>query len=241
MSCGFFCYWIFVNSFSHAFRFLDNRNPYFAIGCAIPDWLGAVDRRCRVRKKGATPKLNDPDPLVANLAAGIIQHIEDDRWFHGSRAFSELNLVFAVELRELLKDEPGFRPMFLGHIIIELLLDGYLHQSFPGKLDLFYEMVEKSDPAAIEAAVCSMATKPTDKLSQYFPIFLRERYLFDYVDDDRLIYRINHVLRCVKLSAAGDELSQWVPLCRSRVYERALELLEPLELENTGLQKNPVE
>ena len=230
MNHQLFFYWIFVNSFSHAFRFLD-RHPYFAIGCALPDWLGAVDRRCRVRRNGATPKLVSSDPLVANLAGGIIQHIDDDRWFHGCQAFAELNMVFALELRELLKGEPGFRPSFLGHIIIELLLDGYLHTNFPGRLETFYEIVRKSDPVTIEQAVCEMATKPTDKLARYFDIFLREKYLFDYVDDERLIYRINFVMKRVKLKTVGREVIDWVPSCRRRVYERANEMLEPFDLE----------
>ena len=191
-----------MNSFSHAFRFLDG-HPYFAIGCALPDWLGAVDRRCRVRKNGAQPKLVDKDPIVSNIAAGIIQHIDDDRWFHADQAFVELNLAFAVELRELLKDEPGFRPGFLGHIIIELILDGYLHQAYPGHLESFYEIVRNSKPAAIQDAVCQMATRPTDKLAPYFEIFLREKYLFDYVDDERLIYRINYVLKARQTQGGG--------------------------------------
>ena len=226
-----------MNSFAHAFRFLNTRDPYFAIGCAIPDWLGAVDRRCRVRKNGATPKLSDANSIVANLAAGIIQHIDDDRWFHGSRAFTELNMKFAVELRDVLQGEPGFRPRFLGHIIIELLLDGYLHETYPGKLELFYQLVENSDPFAIEAAVNSMATKPTDQLKQYVKLFLRERYLFDYIDDDRLMYRINHVLKRVKLKPVDlDVVMDWVPTCRQRVYERALELIEPFGLDATQNQ-----
>lgn len=229
MNLQLFFNWISVNSFSHAFRFLD-RHPCFSIGCALPDWLGAVDRRCRVRKNGATPKLADPDPAVSNLAAGIIQHIDDDRWFHGCKAFAELNMEFALELRDLLKGEPGFRPSFLGHIIIELLLDGYLHTNFPGRLDTFYEIVKRSDPDAIQRAVCEMATKPTDKLARYFDVFLREKYLFDYVDDERLIYRINYVMKRVKLKTVGSEVVDWVPSCRRRVYERANELLEPFEL-----------
>ena len=218
-------FWIYVNSFSHAFRFLDQQ-PYFAIGCALPDWLGAVDRRCRIRRNGASRQLENSDSLVAQLAGGVIQHIDDDRWFHSLATFTELNLKFAIELRDLLEGEPGFRPSFLGHIIIELILDGYLHESYPGRLELFYKMVEESDPVAVQNAVCLMATKPTEKLVRYFEIFLRERYLFDYTDDERLIYRINFVLKRVKLSPVGRDVLNWVPSCRRRVYEKAEELLE---------------
>lgn len=213
-----------MNSFAHALPFLD-RDDYFSIGCAIPDWLGAVDRRCRVRRNGAEKFVSDDDALVASLASGIIRHIEDDRWFHQSKRFTELSMQFAVELRELLVEEPGFRPGFVGHIIIELLLDGFLHQKHPGKMDRFYSIVESSDPQMIQNAINAMATRPTDKLEAYFPIFLRERYLYDYLDDQRLMMRMNHVLKRVKLNPIGEEIFAWIPGARKRVDESASELL----------------
>ena len=220
-----------MNSFCHALPFL-NKGIYFPIGCALPDWLGAVDRRCRVRKNGASKYLDSSDPVLSELAGGIIQHIDDDRWFHSTDRFSELSMQFAVELRELLTDEPGFRPGFLGHIIIELILDGFLHINNPGKLDQFYEMVANCDPPAIQTAVNRMATRPTDLLERYFAIFLRERYLYDYEDDARLMYRVNHVLKRVKLNPVGDEIMPWVATARVKVYESAPDLLEsyPAEL-----------
>lgn len=213
-----------MNSFSHALPFLD-RNDNFAIGCAIPDWLGAVDRRCRVRKNGAEKLLEDSDPLVVNIAGGIIQHIDDDKWFHAGAKFTDLSMVFAVELRDLLVGEAGFRPGFLGHIIIELLLDGFLHENYPGQLDRFYEMVRAADSNAIQDAVNLMATRPTTKLAEYFEVFNREKYLYDYNDDERLMYRVNYVLRRVKLNPVDDRVVNWVPSARKRVYDSVNELL----------------
>ena len=219
-----------MNSFAHALPFLD-RDDYFAIGCAIPDWLGAVDRRCRVRKNGATKHLDSDDPIVASLAAGIIQHIDDDRWFHQTEAFTRLSMEFAIELREILADEPGFRPGFLGHIIIELLLDGYLHERHPGKMDRFYEMIFRSEPQVIQNAVNVMATRPTVELAGYFPIFLKIKYLYDYIDDEKLLMRTNHVLKRVKLKAVDANVENWLPSARRRVYESASDLLEQFATE----------
>lgn len=213
-----------MNSFSHALPFLD-RNDQFAIGCALPDWLGAVDRRCRVRKNGAEKQIDHADPLVASIAGGIIQHIDDDRWFHGGAKFTELSMTFAVELREVLIGEAGFRPGFLGHIIIELILDAYLHENYPGTLDRFYEMVRAADPNTIQDAVNLLATRPTTKLADYFAVFNREKYLYDYNDDKRLMYRVNYVLRRVKLKPVDDRVVDWVPSARKRVYESVDDLL----------------
>ncbi len=213
-----------MNSFAHALPFL-TRDAFYCIGCAIPDWLGAVDRRCRVRKNGAADFLDSDDVQTRSLAAGIIQHIDDDRWFHQGEAFVSLSIEFSVELRELLVDDPGFRPGFMGHIIIELLLDAFLHENNPGKLDEFYRIVGTVDPISVENRVNAMATRPTEKLKDYFSVFLKVRYLFDYNDDRLLLDRTNNVLRRVKLKPVPDSLMEWVPGARERVYDSAAKLL----------------
>ena len=87
-----------MNYFAHAYPFLDD--PYFAAGTAIPDWLTVVDRGVRVRPRHAREFFGDADPRVAALARGIVQHIDDDARFHGSRAFVQTALELAALARE---------------------------------------------------------------------------------------------------------------------------------------------
>ena len=212
-----------MNCFSHALPFLDD--AYMAVGCCLPDWLGAADRRVRVREKAAATFANAPDGRVASLARGIIQHHQDDRWFHQTEAFVQLSMQLSVEARARLGDEPGFRPGLLGHIVIELMLDAYLHQTRAGKLAHYYEQVASTDAELVQATVNQIAPRTTEKLVRYFAIFLRERYLFDYAEDARLMYRMNRVLERVKLRPVYDELNEWLPSVRQRVYDRASSLL----------------
>ena len=130
-----------------------------------------------------------------------------------------------MELKDKLVGEAGFRPGFLGHIIVELLLDSFLHETNPGKLDQFYALISDCDPSEIQKAVNKMASRPTEKLEGFFTIFVNERYLFDYVDDDRLMYRINQVLRRVRLRPVSNIITDWVRSARSRVYDLAPDLL----------------
>ena len=87
----------FMNYFAHGHRFIDR--PYFLAGTALPDMLSAINRRVRIRRQVAQRFLNDCDPVVRDVAAGIACHHEDDAWFHGQRAFVELSSQFTVELR----------------------------------------------------------------------------------------------------------------------------------------------
>ena len=49
----------------------------------------------------------------------------------------------------------------------------------------------------------------------------------DYVDDQRVRYRINRVLKSVKLEELPESLLNWLPNARQRVYELAPVMLTP--------------
>src|SRR5688500_17142366 len=146
-----------MNYFAHGRRF--TAQPYFLAGTAVPDWLSVVDRRMRLPSKRARPVVDDPDPRRAALAGGVVQHHHDDRWFHQTRAFAELSLGFSAALRTWLSDDEGFRPSFLGHILVELLLDAELIRDEPEQLDRYYAALESLDVAFVAAAINSMATR----------------------------------------------------------------------------------
>src|SRR5690349_20063006 len=74
-----------LNYFAHAIRHLDR--PYFLAGLAAPDWLSVVDRKVRVRSRQLTPLLAELTDIDHEIAAGILQHLDDDHWFYGTAAF----------------------------------------------------------------------------------------------------------------------------------------------------------
>lgn len=212
-----------MNCFAHALPFLDD--AYFAVGSCLPDWLGACDRKCRLREKAALEFVRDEDPVMSAIAGGVVQHHEDDGWFHKGAAFNELILKFAVELRELFSNERSMRPSLIGHIIVEMFLDSYLNFQFPGKLDRFYKQVESVDPELVQQSINRFATRPTDKLVGAIGCFIRERFLYDYDTDEGTIYRINRVMNRVGLDEVPPAILEWTPDARRRVYQRAGQLL----------------
>ncbi len=88
-----------MNFLSHTIPYFDQ--PLLAVSCGVPDWLSVVDRRLRVRGKSARQFVDSDDGELSAVAQAVIQHIEDDRWFHGTRAFVETNMQLAIELRFL--------------------------------------------------------------------------------------------------------------------------------------------
>ena len=214
-----------MNYLAHGRRFVEQ--PYFLAGTAVPDWLNVVDRKGRVRAKRALPMIDDADPQVAAVAQGIAQHHHDDDWFHRTRAFAELSLQFTVHIRDQLPRDNGLRPGFLGHILVELLLDAVLIEEDSGLLDAYYDAVGQVDPHVVGRAVNRMSTKTTDDLPRFIQLFIRERFLYDYAEDAKLVYRLNQVLRRVKLAALPEDFQRLLPSARREVFDRKRELITP--------------
>lgn len=212
-----------MNYFAHGRRFL--ADPHFLVGTAVPDWLSVVNRRVRARQRLAMPFIDHADPAVAAVARGIVQHHRDDHWFHQTRAFAELNLRFTVAFREMLKPDPGFRPSFLGHILVELLLDAVLIEQSPEQLDAYYAALDSVSPEEIAAAVNRMVTVQTGMLSMFIPRFSAARFLYDYVEDDKLLFRLNNVMRRVRLAQLPRQVASFFPEARMLVRQRRDELL----------------
>src|SRR3954464_4507182 len=156
-----------MNYLAHGWQFSDE--PYVLAGTAAPDWLSVIDRKVRLRSQKAADFVDDPDPTLAAVARGVVQHHIDDAWFHATPAFNELSLAFAVEIRGRLPGDEGFRPSFLGHIIIELLLDRALAEDEPRRLDDYYAALAQLEPQVIEDAVSRLATQPANRLATLLP------------------------------------------------------------------------
>jgi hypothetical protein len=212
-----------MNYFAHGRAFIDD--PYFLAGTAVPDWLSVVDRRVRARSQRAATLTEDSDPQVAAVARGICQHHQDDAWFHETRAFGELSWRFAAAVRDALPPDDSLRPNFLGHVLVELLLDDTLIRQEPERLDRYYAAMESLDPRVVEAAVNRIALRPTDRLATFVSFFCRERFLWDYAEDGKLLFRLNQVMCRVQLPPVPDEFRDVLSAARGQVAERVEELL----------------
>lgn len=204
-----------VNYLAHAYRFLDR--PLFAAGTALPDWMNVVDRKNRARRLYAEPILLDGDSRMAEFAAGVIQHHDDDQWFHSQATFVQLSSRFAVELRELLEPGLGHQAAFVGHISVELLLDAALIDREPDLLTRYYAMLGGLDALLVQAAANKILKRPVDRLALLIPRFTQERFIADYIDDKAMQYRLAGVMRRVGLPPLPD-ITHWLSTARSQVY-----------------------
>ncbi len=212
-----------MNYLAHGRGHLDE--PYVLAGTAVPDWLNVVDRRVRARSSGAVQWVGCDDQRIADVARGVVQHHRDDDWFHRTRAFAELSWSFTRDVRDRLPDDDGLRPSFVGHILVEMLLDAVLIERQPPLLDRYYAALEEVDPQVVQTAVNRIAKRKTDQLAAMIDMFRQVRFLADYAEDERLFYRLGQVIKRVKLPALPDSVLAWLPRARDNVRSRYAELL----------------
>jgi hypothetical protein len=201
--------------------------PLLAACTAVPDWLSVVDRKIRARGKLAAQFLDSDDESLRLVAAGILQHIEDDRWFHGTQAFVETNMELAIQLRDLLPGDAGFRPTFVGHILIEMYLDAFWIRDQPDVGEDYYKMLQDVSHSEIQRCVNQITGKPTDQLTATIERFIEAQFLFDYLNNDTLLFRLNQVMNRVKLTPLPDSLLDWLPSAAKLVESRRERLLTP--------------
>jgi hypothetical protein len=223
-----------MNYFAHALPFLDE--PYFAAGTGVPDWLSVVDRRVRVRRKHAEPLAAEADEVTAAVARGVVQHLGDDARFHEGRGFVELSLGLTARFREVLGEPSGYRPPFLGHVLVEVLLDASLIAEEPARLEAYYRVLDGVDGARIEGAVNRMAARPTARLAEMISRFCQARILWDYLEDAKLLGRLNQVMRRVGFAQLPETFCEVLPEARRQVADRKAELLAgiPVAVRDAG-------
>lgn len=212
-----------MNYLSHAFRFLDE--PDFALGTQIPDFLNMVDRKVRARRKLAAAHVDSPDSFVAQVAAGVVQHHDDDHQFHGSLEFTRLNHELSTYLREQRPDQRGLRSWFVGHIAIEMLLDWAISQHQPDLLDRLYELFREIPPERFQQVIEQITGKSAPRVIKMHGVFLRERFLFDYQTDEGLLYRINRILERLGLEPYDETDDFLMAHARQQVDQKWRDLL----------------
>jgi len=212
-----------LNYFSHGIHYTDR--PYFLAGTAAPDWLSIADRRVRLRPRYVEPFVDRSEDPRAEFAAGVMQHMADDDRFHRSPGFLEVSGQLLVLFRRLLEPHDGFRPGFLAHIVTELLMDAVLIDRRPELLRAYYTAIDTVDPAQVQEFVNVMSRRQTERLAPVLPLFSREAFLWDYLESERLLYRLNQVMRRVKLQPLPAETTAVLEEARAIVESRIDELI----------------
>jgi len=160
--------------------------------------------------------------------AGIKQHLEDDNRFHNCEAFSRCLVAVLQEVRPFLNGV-GIPPVFLSHLLVEVLLDAQLVRTRQADVSRYYADLESVDPDWTEWATGEILGQSVSGLAHFIRLFCRERILFDYADNMSLLRRLNQVMRRLRLPNLSDSFQEAVEASRPIVTAHAEELLRALD------------
>lgn len=214
-----------MNYLAHGLASLDD--PYQTAGAAVPDWLGLTRPRLRCRSRHARPFIELPDATTAAIARGVARHHAEDDWFHQTPAFGDVSLELARRVRHATDDAETVRPGFLGHILLELLLDASLMTQDPACVDRYYAALAHVDAHVVARAVGEMTGADASPLASIIERFSSMRFLYDYLEDGLLVFRLNQVMHRVGLAALPTGFASMLPASRRLVSDRVDELLTP--------------
>ena len=86
-------------------------------------------------------------------------------------------------------------------------------------------MLNSVSAETIQRCVNTITGKPTDRLVETIERFIELRFLYDYLDPQKLLGRVNQVLRRVRLAPLPDSVADWLPEASNLVESRRQNLL----------------
>jgi len=170
--------------------------PYFALGCVLPDLWLRYSRVHRIR----WPALRAAAPTEARdvqLRAGLLNHVEVDQRFHALPLFHDWQRrVKGAVGRD---GQPPALVDFVAHAALELALDHRLLHADPALVARFYCLLETCDIDDVAARVGRLGRVRTDGLAEVIRAFFARRFLRHYrttaglADVIRIILRLAHI------------------------------------------------
>ncbi|MDJ0973292.1 MAG: hypothetical protein QNJ98_02370 [Planctomycetota bacterium] len=219
-----------MNYLAHARDHLDQ--PYAVAGTSLPDWLRVLGRRHRIDADALKRDVQgDSDSPEDRLRHGVVRHYVDDKWFHVAPAFAHVTGVITKRIRRAYPDPVGtprprhIRASFFAHVVMELLLDGWLIEQDPTSVDRYYKALDAVDEVRIERYASAVLGYTPERLTELIRGFRRYPFLRTYVDDHEVCRRLDQVARRVRLPALPEGFEDVVTWARDVVREHAEVLL----------------
>ncbi len=174
-----------MNFISH-FYCHQTDSPYHNFGLHFPDFLGIVNREYKL-----TQFLTDYQGNCEEFLIGIKNHIRADEIWHSHIYFKEKTEQIKKVLADFEMLEKPYRPFFMTHVMLEILLDRAIILNEQQVAINMYQSLEKCDLNFLKALFVD--EKSNDKFNRFFHEFLKNRYTLTYADNEMFIYALNRL------------------------------------------------
>lgn len=164
--------------------------PYYNLGTVLPDFMGMVHRQWKLKPETLHKARK---PLHKALASGMKAHLGMDDWFHKTRFFVDGRNVVKQTLINADIRYPPYRPGFLAHVMLELLLDRFIVLHYPGKVAQFYRELAKVEIPVVRNFFEEAGHPFDENFHDFLLRFVRQEYAFQYGEPIHLIKALNQI------------------------------------------------
>jgi hypothetical protein len=178
-----------MNLLSHYFFDNIQGNHYYNFGLILPDLLGIYNRKWKYSAKS----IPENDQHYTQINSGAIRHLQTDHEFHNSEWFeNKRQEVKSLLYRQNLNFSP-FRPFFISHILVELMLDRVILKKNIETADNFYADMDLINDNVIFNLLNKSNFVPAGEFVSFFNRFRQHRYVYAYADNEKFIFSLNRI------------------------------------------------
>lgn len=203
-----------MNFLSHAVVLGRGTPSLTYVGAALPDLWPHMSARPLPKLVLDRLRAGD-DPDGHSLAHGIAHHMQADAAFHRHPSFLERVNVTADRIEPYLA-QPKWGAL-VAHVLVEMLLDRWLIEGDGALVDRYYGRFEAGTRARA-AELASAEDAMRNELATMLERFVELRFLADYLDFERLVWRLSRALRRADHAIVADERLDGLAVEARRLY-----------------------
>jgi hypothetical protein len=211
-----------LNYLSHFYIDQKPGNHYYNVGLFLPDFA-----RNHVTSFSKSALFDKEEH--SQIHAGCMAHYAADKKFHSSDFFEHYNESFRNHLKAAPFSDSFQRRWFLAHILFEMMIDRLLVKHINGLCKNYYHSLDKIEPIVLGEFLQLNQAKNPDELLRNFNHFRNAKYIFQYIDNNTLVYSLSRVLQYVGVSVMSIEdklvLRQCIIELEESIFKNALQII----------------
>jgi len=184
-----------MNFLSHFYLDRQSSDSLFVSGTCTPDLMSIFSRAVRVKHQSLIIPIG-----TETFYQGVLRHYAADKAFHTCDFFLEESHAITLFLREHFTSNQVHRTFFIGHVLVELMIDKVLIAQDETLVSDFYAHLETVTAHKLAESTQYFVDKPLLGYEAFLQRFIQNRYLFHYSKYEYIIFVLKQIVQRVGIS-----------------------------------------
>lgn len=163
----------------------------FNFGLLFPDFLGILNRSYKLSQF-----LHDYAGGIEPFVKGIDYHVRADAYWHGCAYFKDKCQLLKEVFQEYGFGEKPYRPFFMTHVALELLIDRQIVRDQTSLCEKMYASLAQLKQEFLQNLF--QEKTETERMLSFLKNFVDNRYVFSYANNEMFVYALNRLFSRVR-------------------------------------------